>query len=374
MLEQVGSPSEVFIRRHIDCFGGRSTVVARRPAARSDRSWGGDFDVPVLPALGLVGKATGQARSLLRTGRRHAIRETTRRQRQALVALLRSRGVDVVLAEYLDKWLPFVDDMVRAGLRVYGHGHGYDVSRRLREPYWPRAYRRWNKADGVIVPSRRMRRRLVGIGLDGSRIHVIPYGVEVPAATTRTRERNAGYRYLAVGRLVTKKAPLLTLEAFDLVRRDHGDARLDLVGDGPLLEEVEAFVAERALGPSVTLWGAQPHDVVRQLFNQADVFVQHSRIDPATGDEEGLPVAILEAMAHALPVVATRHAGIPESVLEGETGLLVDEGDVRGMAAAMEALAADVPRARSLGEAGRRRAIAEFSLERQCARLTELLV
>ena len=59
----------------------------------------------------------------------------------------------------------------------------------------------------------------------------------------------------------------------------------------------------------------------------ADVLIQHSVVDPATGDEEGLPVAILEGMGCGLPVVATRHAGIPESVVEGETGMLVDEGD-----------------------------------------------
>jgi colanic acid/amylovoran biosynthesis glycosyltransferase len=70
------------------------------------------------------------------------------------------------------------------------------------------------------------------------------------------------------------------------------------------------------------------------LLGECGVFVQHSMTDPATGDEEGLPAAIQEAMAAGMAVVSTRHAGIPEAVIEGETGLLVDEGDVEAMAEA----------------------------------------
>ena len=76
-------------------------------------------------------------------------------------------------------------------------------------------------------------------------------------------------------------------------------------------------------------------------MNGADVFVQHSITDSHTGDQEGLPVAVLEAMASGLPVVATRHAGIPEAVVEGETGYLVEEGDIGAMAGHIARLAED---------------------------------
>src|SRR5690606_2027114 len=94
---------------------------------------------------------------------------------------------------------------------------------------------------------------------------------------------------------------------------------------------------------------------------------------PGTGDEEGLPVAILEAMASGLPVVSTRHAGIPEAVIEGTTGYLVDEGDTAGMAAHVVRLARDAELRRRMGHAGWQRALQSFSWPRERARLLELL-
>jgi glycosyltransferase involved in cell wall biosynthesis len=108
-------------------------------------------------------------------------------------------------------------------------------------------------------------------------------------------------------------------------------------------------------------------------MRDADMFLQHSITDPATGDEEGLPVAVLEAMANALPVVATRHAGIPEAVLEGATGYLVDEGDTASMADRIVALARDADRRRNMGRAGWQRAGENFSREKERAALLNIL-
>src|SRR5690606_29444154 len=123
----------------------------------------------------------------------------------------------------------------------------------------------------------------------------------------------------------------------------------------------------------VTLHGGQPHAVVLGLMRECDIFLQHSRTDPVTGDEEGLPVAILEAMAHALPVVSTRHAGIPEAVIEGVNGLLVDEGDVDGMAQGLSTLARDAELRRRFGHAGWERARQQFTWELERTRLRSVL-
>jgi glycosyltransferase involved in cell wall biosynthesis len=120
----------------------------------------------------------------------------------------------------------------------------------------------------------------------------------------------------------------------------------------------------------VTLHGGAPETTKADLLARCGVFVQHSLTDPETGDEEGLPASIQEAMAHGLAVVSTRHAGIPEAVVEGETGLLVDEGDVVGMAAAIAAVG---PRAQTFGAAGYRRATALYGWEQERARLRHWL-
>ena len=105
-------------------------------------------------------------------------------------------------------------------------------------------------------------------------------------------------------------------------------------------------------------------------MRQCGVFVQHSLTDPDNGDEEGLPAAIQEAMAHGMAVVSTRHSGIPEAVIENVTGLLVDEGNVKEMAMALLRVRSC---ASNLGDAGYRRAAAEFASDREKDRLSHWL-
>ena len=105
----------------------------------------------------------------------------------------------------------------------------------------------------------------------------------------------------------------------------------------------------------------------------SDVFLQHSVTHPLTGDQDGLPVAILGAMALGMPVVSTGHAGIPEAVVEGETGLLIDEGDVQAMAQAIVRLGRDVDYRTRLGENGWKQVREHFSWERERNALLELL-
>ena len=101
-----------------------------------------------------------------------------------------------------------------------------------------------------------------------------------------------------------------------------------MIGDGELWEEAKQYVQEHGLEKSVLFRGQQSPEAILSALQQADVFIQHSVITPS-GDSEGTPNSILEASACALPIVSTRHAGIPEAVVDGETGILVNEHDVQ---------------------------------------------
>ena len=230
----------------------------------------------------------------------------------------------------------------------------------------------FDRADGVIAVTGETRRRLIDLGLRGERIHVVPCGVAVPPESPVRVEREF-VRCVAIGRMVGKKAPLMTLAAFRLAAARCDRLRLDMIGGGPLFEAAEEYVRQMNLGDRVRLLGPQHHAAVLRALREADVFVQHSVTDPVTGDEEGLPVSILEAMAQAVPVVSTRHAGIPEAVRDGVTGLLVDEGDVAAMADHLVTLGTDARARAQLGAAGWRRVKESFSWERECALLTDLL-
>jgi glycosyltransferase involved in cell wall biosynthesis len=169
-----------------------------------------------------------------------------------------------------------------------------------------------------------------------------------------------------VGRFVAKKGPLLTIRAFAaaLKQLPPGQAsglRLVMVGDGPLLGSARELVRELALADQVHFPGLCSPAEVADRMRGCRAFLQHSLVAP-DGDSEGSPVSVMEAQLSGLPVVSTRHAGIPEVVLEGETGLLVDEGDVAGMAEAIAWLAADLALAERLGRAAALRAGSAYTV------------
>src|SRR4051794_36718850 len=310
----IGLPSETFVARHVQQLAPGATLAITRGIAEG-AAWTADGAVVVDEDAGaFVPAPAGRLayRAWHASGRWRPAPgwRPTAASRAAVRAA--AEGVPVAMTEYLDVWLPLLDDLRAAGVATWGHAHGYDISRRLRSRTWARAYREaWRDAPGVITVSDHSRRRLVGIGLDAARIHVIPCGTDVPAAPPQHDWGADEIRVVAVGRLVAKKSPLTTISAFAAVAADHPALRLDVVGDGPLLDAAADLVGRTGLTDRVTLHGAQPPAFVLDLLRRSHVFAQHSVVDPTTGDEEGLPVAVLEAMAAALPVVATRHAGIP---------------------------------------------------------------
>ena len=145
-----------------------------------------------------------------------------------------------------------------------------------------------------------------------------------------------------------------------------------MVGDGPLLEVARRRVTELGLEASVSLPGLAGREEVVALMRQARAFVQHSRV-ASDGDSEGSPVAVMEAQLCGLPVVATRHGGIPEVVRHGQSGWLVDEGDVEGMAAAMGRFAQDPDLAAHMGVQGQKIVRQNYTVQHHLEAVSNLL-
>jgi glycosyltransferase involved in cell wall biosynthesis len=192
------------------------------------------------------------------------------------------------------------------------------------------------------------------LGCASHRIHVIPYGIDLTYFTPQPRNPAARptVELLAVGRLVDKKAPYLTLIAFARAFAGNPALRLTYAGDGPLLEVVQRLTAVHGLEHVVRFLGPQPPEVIRTLLQETDVFVQHS-VNTHAGDSEGLPLSILEAQAMSVPVLSTHHAGIPETITDGENGYLVRQNDTDTMAERILTLAADPGLRQRMGLAGR---------------------
>lgn len=365
----MGGRTETFIRRHMQELLPGQTVVA---ADTVDGPYAGQWSMDCPSLVFHQIQRGGLKKQVI-----HAVaRKLGCRPEDDLVKnvkrFLQYHQVQVAMAEYFDWSLPWLRVAQDLGIRFFAHGHGYDISMQLRKPRWRAEYLRYNQADGVITVSEISRAKLVEIGLDTRKIHVIPYGVDVPSQPF-TRVEQDTVRCVAVGRMVAKKAPILTLDAFRRAVRVCPELRLDYIGGGELFPAAQQFVRAFHLNDRVALHGGQSSEAVQRLMREADIFLQHSMTDPETGDEEGLPVAILEAMANTLPVVATRHAGIPEAVLEGTTGYLVEGGDSIGMAERIVTLAGNPDLRQRMGEAGWRRAKERFSWEKERAELLRTL-
>ena len=174
-----------------------------------------------------------------------------------------------------------------------------------------------------------------------------------------------GVEVLYAGRLRTRKAVAVLVEAFALLRDRAPGARLRLAGEGEQRLALEAQVRRHGLEDVVRFEGAVPHHRMGELYAAADIFCLPSLY-------EGFPLAILEAMAAGLPVVATRVAGNPEAVEDGVHGRLVDAEDAAGLAEALLGLIEDEEGRRRMGRQARRRIEEEFSIERIGAAYREL--
>lgn len=155
----------------------------------------------------------------------------------------------------------------------------------------------------------------------------------------------------------------MTVAAFREVCLHNSDARLVMVGDGPLLECCRSLAITWNIERRVEFTGALNHQQFLPRLSHARAFVQHS-VTTSYGDAEGTPNSILEAQAAGLPVISTRHAGINEAVVNGTTGFLVDERDVNSMAAAMLQLLESESTARSMGSAAREHIRSNYAINR----------
>jgi glycosyltransferase involved in cell wall biosynthesis len=198
--------------------------------------------------------------------------------------------------------------------------------------------------------------------LSASRVFVIPNAVDTERFACRadkaTLRRSMGIPVEApvvgtVGRLNEIKRQDLLIRAFVEVRSRLPAAHLLLVGDGPLLAELHALAATLGVGDSVHFAGYQADPV--PYLQAMDLFALTSRI-------EGTPLAVLEAWAAGLPVVAARVGGLVRLLEDERSGLLFDSGDQRALADAICALLLDPDRAEEMGEMGRGRAYSQFSV------------
>lgn len=247
--------------------------------------------------------------------------------------------------------------------------YGHDASQRAEDPYWRERYERlWTTGDLFLALSSEMRERLVSLGAPSSDVEVVHLGRDLddypftpPAAPVR--------QFVCVARMTEKKGHLDLLQAFAHVRSQVPDVRLTLVGDGPCRARIQEAVAAHQLQDVVEWVGWQSSDAVRAFLSEADAFVLCSKTAPG-GDREGTPTVLVEAQAAGLPVISTRHAGIPEMIPPENDRFLAPEGDPEAIADRILALcqSSDAELAQ-IARAGQRMVEESFNVKREAKRL-----
>lgn len=295
-------------------------------------------------------------------------------ERDRLVELMRQQAPKIILGHFGFTALRLLPAARKAGIPVVAHFNGVDASSFLLNRYYRWSMRAAAKQlAGVVVVAQYMYDAMLDLGVPKKRLHLIPYGVPMEDFRPAGNVGRQPCRFLAVGRLVEKKSPLNIIRAFSLCAREAPEATLRMIGHGPLEKQARELAAELKISERVEFLGSQPGDRVRQEMMDAGAFVQHSLTAP-NGDKEGWPVAVGEAVASGLPVIATDHAAIPLQVEDQVTGFVVKEGDWQTMGAAMARLAKDSDLRIRMGQSARKKAEREFDFKNQIAQLQDVLL
>jgi glycosyltransferase involved in cell wall biosynthesis len=296
------------------------------------------------------------------------------KRRQALERFLMEQAPDAMLIEQGHEAKHFWLAAKRLNIPVFVYFRGIDATGYLRpsrnQSGRVSGYREmFRRIDGVFAVSQFLVDELAQHGLSHPNTHVLPSGVDT--SDFPPDEKKPGHVLMA-GRLIDKKAPLVSIEAFLRASEGVQGAHLHVVGDGPLRGECEDLVSRRGAGALVTFHGHLEHAAVRGLMAQVPIFIQHS-VTSDHNDKEGAPTSIQEAMAAGMCVISTLHAGIPDLVRDGVTGRLVAEHDAAAFAQCIgEALHAPEVVA-DFGHEGRTIAARDFDKGELHGRLETLL-
>ncbi|MEM9347218.1 MAG: glycosyltransferase family 4 protein [Planctomycetota bacterium] len=371
----LGISSEVWILRQIEGFanlGHDLSVVCWQQAGYEPQRFTDKpvealpFDLPLEGGLGRWLKRAKHATS------RNFVRGSVKEEEAIKELLIRVRP-DVVLCHFGHVAMRILPVAKKLGIPVTAHFHGADLSSKLSNRWY-----RWTLAhearrfDQVVVVGSHQARLLHGLGVQDSRLSLIPCGVPTDQFHPEPRLAREEVCFIQVSRIVPWKGIEQALRAFAQVHAEHGNTRFKVIGEGDQLDAMKRLASELGIDQAVRFMGALPPDRVVEAFQESDVFLQHS-LTHDSGWCEGFGVSIAEAASMGLPVVVTRSGGIPDQVVDGETGFLVEERDIQRMASAMLDLVDQPEKRQEMGQAGHQRMREHFDSAGQIAKLERVL-
>lgn len=256
--------------------------------------------------------------------------------------ILKKKDIKLIHAHFGPAGIEILPLAKELGIPLVVTFHGYDASVLLNNKNYLNDLKPILKDIHAITVSGYMAGKLVDIGADPSKVHVLYCGVSMEKfpfverePVTKKIQENRTVTFLQVSNFHEKKGHRYTVEAFSRIAREYKNVKLVLAGGGGFKDEMEKLSSDLGIRDRVEFPGSvNPHQVFN-LMKEADIFVHHS-VTSASGDQEGIPTVVMEAMSTGLPVISTYHAGIPELIDDGINGYLVNEKDVEAYALTMQ--------------------------------------
>ncbi|MEN4831553.1 glycosyltransferase [Pantoea vagans] len=211
--------------------------------------------------------------------------------------------------------------------------HGADISRRhILEEHKLDYVNLFRQSELMLPISHLWENKLIEMGCPPEKIHVTRMGIEPEKFNFQPRQAfHTPLRIVSVARLTEKKGLDVAVKASAILKQRGGQFQYTIIGNGDQDEMMRDFIAREGMEDCVSMPGFKPQEEIRRALSQADIFLLPSKT-AADGDMEGIPVALMEAMAVGLPVVSTFHSGIPELIENNVSGWLVEEDDPEALA------------------------------------------
>ncbi len=300
----------------------------------------------------------------------------------SLRKVIHQLSVTHILCQYGTFAVRFMNVWRETDIPLFIHFHGYDATFDLRVPDQPD--KRFFSNDYLlnikeleqravfIVNSEFTKSLLMEAGISPDRMILKYLGAPIPEEQ-RLHCYKEKVQILHLGRLVDFKSPDRTIQAFELAMSRGLNGNLVLAGDGPLRASCELLKHRSPYRDSIHILGEVGVPDVQTLISASDIFTAHNITGEITRQTECLGVSILEAMAGGLPVVGTRSGGVNETVVDGQTGILTQPGDVDAQADAFLRLAKDPDLRQKMGDAGRARISTLFTIQQEAAQLRRIM-
>jgi colanic acid/amylovoran biosynthesis glycosyltransferase len=251
--------------------------------------------------------------------------------------------------------------------------HGYDATS-YPQIYGDNIYKdMFRKVDKITVNSNFTKNKVVALGCSMDKIVILPVGLNPSKFFLKERTMVPGdeVRILTVARLVEKKGIEYSIKAVAKVLEKHSNIRYDIVGDGPLRDQLSGLIDQIGIANQVKLLGWKNQEEICQLYSEAHIFILSS-VTACNGDQEGQGLVLQEAQASGLPVIATLHNGFPESVMNGKSAFLVPERNFNALAERLGYLIERPDIWPEIGRAGRRYVEEYFDINKLNDQLVEI--